>query len=221
MLPAIERVAEVSRAALGALRAGDRVAVMAFDANTALIADFTSDLDRVQTVIQKEVLRRTLVPNSQIQRAAHDAARHFLRQPRTNRRRAVLFITDNFGSSRDEGALPAFWEADTVLSGLIVQGMAIRRRILFLPLPLPSSGIDGITEIAERTGGDTLKVGDPGSGFRQMIQRLRLRYSLHYEMPRAKPGEQRSIKVELSPDARRRYRSASIRARSGYVVPET
>jgi hypothetical protein len=54
-----------------------------------------------------------------------------------------------------------------------------------------------------------------------MIQRLRLRYSLHYEMPRAKPGEQRSIKVELSPDARRRYRSASIRARSGYVVPET
>ena len=28
MLPAIERVAEVSRAALGALRAGDRVAVM-------------------------------------------------------------------------------------------------------------------------------------------------------------------------------------------------
>jgi len=221
MLPAIERVAEVSRAALGALRAGDRVAVMAFDANTALIADFTSDLDRVQTVIQKEVLRRTLVPNSQIQRAAHDTARHFLRQPRTNRRRAVLFITDNFGSARDEGALPAFWEADTVLSGLIVQGMAIRRRILFLPLPLPSSGIDGITEIAERTGGDTLKVDDPGSGFRQMIQRLRLRYSLHYEMPRAKPGEQRSIKVELSPDARRRYRSASIRARSGYVVPET
>jgi Mg-chelatase subunit ChlD len=221
MLPAIERVADVSRAALGALRAGDRVAVMAFDADTDLIEDFTSDLDRVQAVIQNEVLRRTLVPNSQIQPAAHDAARHFLRQPRTNRRRAVLFITDNVGSSRDGRALPAFWEADAVLSGLIVEGMAVRRRLLFLPVWLPPSGIEGITEIAEKTGGDALKVGDPGSGFRQMIQRLRLRYSLHYEMPQAKPGQERSIKVELSPDARRRYRGASIRARSGYVVPET
>lgn len=57
MLPAIERVAEVSRAALGELRSDDRVAVMAFDKDTDLIADFTSDFDRVQTVVQDDVLR--------------------------------------------------------------------------------------------------------------------------------------------------------------------
>ena len=220
MLPAIERVADVSRAALGQLRPGDRVAVMAFDADTDLITDFTSDVDRVQAVIQNDVLRRTLIPNSQIQPAARDAARHFLRQPRTNRRRAVVIITDNNGSSRDDRALPTFWEADAVLSGLIVPGMAVRRRVLFLPVWLPVNGIAGITEIAEKSGGDALKVGDPGGAFRQMIQRLRRRYSLHYEMPQAKPGEERTIKVELSSEARRRYPGAKIRARSGYVVPE-
>ena len=46
MLPALERVADVSRAALGQLRPGDRVAVMAFDADTDLVTDFTSDFDR-------------------------------------------------------------------------------------------------------------------------------------------------------------------------------
>jgi hypothetical protein len=39
MLPAIARVADVSRAALGELRPGDHVAVMAFDEDTDLIAD--------------------------------------------------------------------------------------------------------------------------------------------------------------------------------------
>jgi VWFA-related protein len=217
MLPAVQKVADVSRAALGELRRGDRVAVMAFDADTDLIGDFTGDLDRIQAVIQNEVLRRTFVPNSQIQPAAHDAARHFLRQPRSNRRRAALIITDNKGSSRDERALPDLWEADTVLSGLIVPGMAMRGRLLFPPSWF---GFGSITEIAEKTGGEALQVDDPGGAFRRMIQRLRLRYSLHYEMPQAKPGERRSIKVELSPGASRRYRDAKVRARSGYVVPE-
>jgi VWFA-related protein len=117
MLPAVQEVADVSRAALGELRPGDRVAVMAFDADTDLIADFTGDLDRVHAVIQNDVLRRTFVPNSQLQPAAHDAARHFQRQPRSNRRRAALIITDNKGSSRDERALPALWEADAVRVG--------------------------------------------------------------------------------------------------------
>jgi VWFA-related protein len=158
MLPAVERVAEVSREALGELRSGDRVAVMAFDADTDLIADFTGDFDRAQAVIRNAVLRRTFVANSQIQPAAHDAAGHFLRQPRSNRRRTVLIVTDNNGSSRDERALPALWEADAVLNGLIVPGMAMRRRLLFLLVWLPPSGIAGITDIAEKTGGDAWKV---------------------------------------------------------------
>jgi VWFA-related protein len=216
MLPAVERIAEVSRAALGELRPADRVAVMAFDADTDLIADFTGDFDRVQAVIQNDVVRRTFIPNSQLQPAARDAAQHFLRQPRSNRRRAVLIVTDNKGSSREERALPDLWEADVVLSGLIVPGMAMRTRLLFPPIWF---GFGSITEMAERTGGTAVKVGDPGTAFRQMIERLRLRYSLHYEMPEAKPGAERTITVELSEETARRYRGAKVRARRGYIVP--
>jgi VWFA-related protein len=172
MLPAIERVAEVSRAALGELRSDDRVAVMAFDKDTDLIADFTSDFDRVQTVVQDDVLRRTFVPVSQIQPAAYDAARHFLRQPRSNRRRAVVFITDNIGTSREKRALPALWEADAVVGGVVVPGVDMTSR-----LPVPASWLNSsnISDIAQRTGGEAVKVDDPGRAFRQMIQRMRLR----------------------------------------------
>jgi VWFA-related protein len=216
MLPAVERIAGVSRAALGELRPADRVAVMAFDADTDLIADFTGDFDRVQAVIQNDVLRRTFVPNSQIQPAARDAAQHFLRQPRSNRRRAVLMITDNKGSSRDERALPDLWEADAVLSGLIVPGMAMRTRLLFPPSWF---GFGSISEIAAKTGGDAVKVDDPGNAFGQMIARLRLRYSLHYEMPAARPGEEHAITVQLAAETARRYPGANVRARRGYIVP--
>jgi VWFA-related protein len=217
MLPAVERIAEVSRAALGELRPVDRVAVMAFDADTDLIGDFTSDFDRVQAVIEDDVLRRTFVPNSQIQPAARDAAQHFLRQPRSNRRRAVLMITDNKGSSREERALADLWEADAVLSGLIVPGMAMRTRLMFPPSWFGFGGINGM---AEKTGGDAVKVDDPGRAFRQMIARLRLRYSLHYEMPAARPGDERAITVQLAAETARRYRGAKVRARRGYIVPD-
>jgi hypothetical protein len=150
-------------------------------------------------------------------RTTHDAARHFQRQPRSNRRRAALIITDNKGSSRDERALPALWEANAVLSGLIVPGMAMRSRMMFPPAWL---GFGSITQIAEKTGGEAVRVDDAGGAFRRMIQRLRLRYSLHYEMPPVKPGERRSITVELSQEASRRYRDAKVRARSGYIVPQ-
>ena len=81
-------------------------------------------------------------------------------------------------------------------------------------------GFGSITQIAERTSGEAVKVDDPGRAFRQMIQRMRQRYSLHYEMPPAKPGKRRSITVELSSEASLRYPGARIRARDCYVVPE-
>ena len=60
---------------------------------------------------------------------------------------------------------------------------------------------------------------DVRDGFRESIQRLRQRYTLHYEMPIARPGEQRHVRVELIGDAARRHRGARISARTGYIVP--
>jgi VWFA-related protein len=215
MRPVVERVSRASRTALAELRTGDRVAVMAFAARINLVADFTEDLGAVEKTIEDKVLNRAFRFGSPIQKAVDDAARHFIGQPKTNRRRAVLVITDNQGTNRDRAAVSDFWEADAVLAGLIVANGTTR--ILLGPCAFGRCGINGI---AEQTGGDTLKADDAGTGFREMIHRLRRRYSLLYAMPQGKPGEQRKIKVELTGAASQRNPNAQIRARSGYIVPK-
>jgi VWFA-related protein len=219
MAPAIERVSTVTRIALGELRRDDRVAVMAFDRDTDLIADFTSDRDAVASTIREVVLKRPSVAFTRLQGAVLDAARHFLGQSRSNRRRAVLVVTDNMGSTRDEGAVQELWEADAVLSGVVVPGVTTMRRQRML-FPATWFGFGTIDGIVRRTGGDALKGDDPADNFRQMVQRLRLRYTLHYAMPEGKPGKPRKIEVTLTPEASRRYAGARVYARSGYVVPD-
>jgi hypothetical protein len=127
----------------------------------------------------------------------------------------VLVITDNQGTGRERGAVADFWDADAVLAGLNVA--AGNARVMLGPCMFGSCGMSGI---AEQTGGDTLRADDAGTGFQEIIRRLRRRYSLHYAMPPARPGEQRKIKVELTGDAANRNPHAQIRARSGYTIPK-
>jgi VWFA-related protein len=218
MRPSIQQVAAVTRIALGELRAGDRVAVMAFDRDTDLVADFTTDHASVEATIRDVVLQRPPVGFTRLQGATADAARHFATQPRSDRRRAVLVVNGNMGSSNDEGAAPGLWNADSVVSAIVVPGMAAmrRQRILFPPAWFGFGKIDGVVN---KTGGDLIKGDDAGESFQEMIRRLRRRYALHYTMPEARPGKKRTIKVELTRDAGLRYPRAKVRARTGYVVP--
>jgi VWFA-related protein len=216
MEPVVERVSETARVALTALRPGDRIAVMAFSRGSDLLLDFTADFDAVQHAIQR-VRERPFIPSSELQRAVDDAALHFLKEPRTNRRRAILAITDGLGNGRAGNAVENLWKADAVLSGMIVRnvGMSVLFRVV-RPDSLFSGGMGGISE---DTGGDTVKFDDAGEGLRQMVHRLRLRYSLAYPMPAGIPGQRRQIKVQLTGEAARRYRDAVVRTRTGYVVP--
>ena len=109
------------------------------------------------------------------------------------------------------------WNADVVLSGMIVRnlGMSVVFRIV-RPDTLFSGGMRGF---ADDTGGDAVRFDDAGDGLREMIHRLRLRYSLAYAMPAATPGQLRQIRVQLTGETARRYSDARVRARTGYVVP--
>ena len=216
MQPVVERIAQTASVALLELRSGDRVAVMAFSRGTDLLLDFTADFDAVRAAIGR-VLHRPFIPSSELQRAIDDGARHFLKEPRTNRRRAILAITDGLGNGRASDAVENLWKADAVVSGMIVRnvGMTVVFRTV-RPDTLFSGGMSGI---ADDTGGEGVKFDDAGEGLRQMIHRLRRRYTLAYAMPDAAPGQRRTIKVELAGDAARRYRQPRIRARTGYLVP--
>jgi len=149
----VARVAEAAHMAMGELRTGDRVAIMAFDQTTDLIQDFTADLGGSEQAISGKVLQRKTHCCSPIQAALGAAARQFLKQHATdrqqpNRRRAIVVITDDQGTSARRPALRDLEEADAIVLGVIVRWGT--REIL------PFRRYMGIRDFAIKTGGDML-----------------------------------------------------------------
>jgi VWFA-related protein len=220
-------VAAVSAAAqqgLDELRGGDRVCVMVFNSRSREVAGFTDDLTAVQKTIQEGVLNLRFGGGTRIQDAVDSAAMRFMREPRSERRRAVLVITDNIGlrTRREQPVIRDFWEADALLSGLIVFDKKFRRvhtmgLILAPDAMLLEAGMKGI---AAKTGGDAIDTQDAGTAFQESMRRIRSRYSLYYAQPQGQPGSSRSIKVELTGEAAGQHPKARVRARTGYVLPK-
>ena len=216
----VARVAEAAHLAMGELRTGDRVAIMAFPPGaTDLIQDFTGNLEATEQAIAEKVLQRRHRCCSPIQSAVGAAARQFLRRhvpdrQQSNRRRAIVVITDDEGTSVHPSAMRDLEEADAIVLGVIVRGRGLR----FGPGLL--LGYKGIRDFAAETGGDTLDTRDAAEGVREMLNRLRMRYSLYYALPSCQPGERRPIRVELTAEAAAGHPGAIVRARTGYFAPQ-
>jgi VWFA-related protein len=219
----VESVAAATRQGLRELRSGDRVCVMVFNSRSREVGPFTEDLDAVERTIHEQVLGSRFGGGTMIQAAVDDAALKFMHEPRNQRRRAVLIITDNIGmrTRREQSVVRDFWEADALLTGLIVSNPVFRTMhtvgvILGPQNLLMQAGMKGI---AAKTGGDAIPSDDPGPAFQDAMHRIRSRYSLYYAQPQAKPGATRSIRVELASNAARRFPKARVRSRTGYIVP--
>jgi VWFA-related protein len=219
----VQGVAAAAREGFRELRQGDRVSVMVFNTRARVVAPFTEDLDAVDRTIRNDVLGLRFGGGTLIQSAVDDAALRFLHEKRTERRRAVLIVTDNNGmrTRREESVVRDFWEGDALLSGVIVRNSAFQALhtvgIIMGPQNLLLQA--GMTGIAQKTGGDTVHSDDPGTAFQDAMHRIRTRYSLYYALPQAKPGATRSVHVELSPEAAKRFPKSRVRARTGYIVP--
>jgi len=224
MRAVVEGVAAAAHQGLRELRQGDRVSIMVFNTRARVVAPFTEDLAEVEQSIQRDVLGLQFGGGTLIQAAVDDAALRFQHEHRTERRRAVLIITDNIGmrTRREETVVRDFWEADALLSGLIVANPAYQALhtvgIVLGPQNLLMQA--GMKGIAEKTGGDTIRSGDSGAAFQEAMHRIRSRYSLYYEQPEAKPGTRRTIHVELAGEAAKRNPKARVRARTGYLAPK-
>jgi hypothetical protein len=159
-----------------------------------------------------------------IQQAVDDAARRFMKQPRTGRRRAVLIVTDNIGqrTRREQSVVRDFWEADALLSGLIVSSPSTRALRTFGAIIGPQTLLlqAGMEGIAAKTGGDSVHATENGEAFREAMRRIRTRYSLFYDLPAGKPKTKRTIRVELSPETLKQFPGARVKARTGYVAPD-
>jgi VWFA-related protein len=83
----------------------------------------------------------------------------------------------------------------------------------------PRTRSAGTSRIASQSGGDSITVED-ASAFEETLARIRERYGLYFYLPEdAKPGDERTIQVELSEAARSRYPGAEVRYRRSYLAP--
>jgi VWFA-related protein len=221
----LEEMASVARKALGALGEADRVAVMFFGRTTKIAQELTKDREAAAAAIAKAPAEKSVGSGTAINPALLDAAR-YLGAEGLDRvgRRAVVILTDNEGlnyQTPDQMVLEALYSADAVLNAIVTPNA----RPPEMPRPgttvNPDFSPSDVFRIARDTGGEVLRAERAGETFREMLERIRLRYSMHYRAPEAAaPGTVRRIQVELSPAARKRYPKAEVRARAGYVIPK-
>jgi hypothetical protein len=183
------------------LRKGDRVDVMIFNTRAQEVQPFTADLLAVNEAILLRVVTLKFGGGSQIEAPADDAAQRFRTEPRSQRKRGILVITDKTSSGAAANTIRDLWQSDAVLSELVIGGSA--------PAANP---------IVDQTGGATIVAGPPGEAFQQSVHYLRSGYAMYYATPEAPAGTQRRLEVALKPDAARRFPNVRVRARAGYVV---
>ncbi len=219
---AIQRVAEAAHTVLSELREGDRLAVLisgdlAEKCKPRLVSDLSGDFASAERRITGTAIQESAQGHGcELLIGIRRAAEQFLHQPRAGRRRSIIVVTDDLGTAtaprlaRD--TMRDLWTADAVVLGLIVHS----GNVVFSLGP-PHRGA---RYAADMTGGDTVNRDDAVEGLREIIRRIRLRYSLDYAMPQGRPGAERKISVKLTSGAARRYPRAQVKARRGYVVPK-
>jgi VWFA-related protein len=165
----VQGVAAAAGQALQELREGDRVSVMVFNNRTRVIAPFTADMAAVERAIRNDVLGSRFGGGTLLQNAVDDAAKSLIQERRSSRHRAVLVITDDFGSrtKRESTIVRDYWEADALLTGLILKSSAAQtlQNVGLLPFPRKWIMQAGVKGIAEKTGGDFIHAGEPDGGF--------------------------------------------------------
>ncbi len=217
----LDDMAAAGRQALSTLGPDDRVSIIFFGRLTHLALDFTTQKSEAAPVIGTGRVNKQVGAGTNINPSVVDAA-HYMREKAGNQRgrRAIVILTDNEGlnyQANDEQTLAALFDSDTVLNAIVTPNAKP-------PDPArrganPDFTPSDVFKLARETGGEVLKAESTGEAFREMIQRIRLRYSLHYRAPQGQAGTVRRIKVDLSAAARRRLGKAEVRARSGYRVP--
>ncbi len=218
----IQRISGVAREAMNYLWPGDRVGILVFGKRMEVHENFSDNLAESARQIGNAVEDHDVGAGTAINVSVAAAAEYMQKKARPEGRRAILILTDNLSISNhfpDENVIRSLYGADTVLNAIVV-GRAIR------PGPAkagvyqnPDFTPADVFKLAEQTGGEAVKADQPEVSFREIIERIRTRYSLAYHVPEyAIAGSLRHISVTLSDDARKRYPLAEIRARRGYYV---
>jgi VWFA-related protein len=225
MRRSLEDVAAASRAALAHLHPGDRVALMLFSREAKVVQPFSEDFGATQYKILDSIYKQNLGSGTLINESLIAAAEYVKKEP-VKGRRAILIVTDNEGlnyKSPDAEVIRAMYAADTVLNAIVVRKGPRPPAVRQTGYTNPDFAPPDVYKISAQTGGAAVDgLGKISDVFQRMVESIRARYFLQYAAPPAElSGKFRHIRVELSPEARRRHPQAVVHAREGYYASDT
>jgi VWFA-related protein len=228
-----------AESALAALREGDRVGVLTFRDTVQMELPLTADLATAKQRVRTGLAYATFARKPWVLSAVARAGEYLTSTGKPHGRRAILVFSANVGFTLPDpshiGVASGLWTADAILSGITLPTSWTRHiydenpyHILALMQMSSINRFDSVDDIAAQTGGEIVYTENAGAvpqtpnpylALQQLIERMRQRYRLYYDMPEAKPGQRRRVSIELSPAAQKAHPDARIVGRRGYVVP--
>jgi VWFA-related protein len=205
---------------------GDRAAVLRTDSPSQVDLFLTADQEAVRHALVLGGKFRTR--HDRLYDAVRVAIGLFPGRKDPGRRRAIVAITDDL-ELRSKASL------DKVVRDLLEGDIALNEVILSFRKAMGEIGFGGtwgiprirhqlgtepngasLLDAVEATGGEAI-VGDQfQERFPKLLRQIRMRYLLGFYAPPASARQYRRLEVRLTPEARRRYPNAIIRARRGY-----
>jgi Ca-activated chloride channel homolog len=204
-------VLELQNAALAVLQhlnpKNDRVALFCFAAGTIQLTGLTQD----RLLLTNTIGKIPIMGGTDIKDALWDAA-HFMRSKDSNRRRAVILISDNYESvssmHNNKETLDEMLEANAILYSIQTPGDNTGNA---------TANPKEITSLVSKTGGEVLNaksVSDFNTALNSAIVSLKRSYTLgFYPSDKGKDGSYHTLKVKLNS-----YSDYGVQARAGYYV---
>jgi len=217
----VAKMSDVAKQALATLGPEDDVAIMFFGGSSMVAQEFTKSMSDAAAVIGTARRVQPISYGTTINKCVMDAIA-YMRKSNDGKagRRAIVILTDNESMNYqvpDAAVLDALAAADTVFNAIVTDNAKP-------PKPLgPTANSDfsfaDVFALAEKSAGDVVKMDKGGEAFREILDRVRRRYSLHYRAPGGEAKSAHVIRVELTEAARARYPKAEVAGRTGYTLP--
>jgi VWFA-related protein len=239
--PVLHALSQGAQQALQHLKRQDEVAVLVYSASTYLLQDFTTDRSLAAASID-EAAHVGSPEAAFFNEAVFQAATHLSAAKNPESRRVILWFTDNVPSTpsvdvkarqgrslsgnelhTEKQALEQLFRTGTVVCTLLKRSvlsdvLESRYRSEMRPDRMLNPPGD-VYQYAQATGGLVVESSDKTVAARlaQLIDDLRLRYTLGYRPSVAKPqGTFCTIKVELAPEVKKLQKDLVVKARQGY-----
>jgi Ca-activated chloride channel homolog len=208
-------------AALSALKPEDQMALFTFSTDATLRVALTHD----KTAIERQINTSPARGSTNINDALFVAAK-YLFDTHPNGRRVIILISDDVGTNAGTHWTPQITaeslDADATLYNLKIPGddpqevlRASRRMasLVYVPGVISDTGGEGF---------DVKNVANLEEAFRDLIARIKTRYTLGYYTkisgPGRKPNELHKLDVRLAPSFGKKGHDYTVLAKSGFYV---